>query len=540
MRLGKWIAACATSALILAGCGGKAADPQAAAGSILKVNLGAEVQDLDPQIVTGVPEHRALTALFAGLADLDPATLEPEPGAAESWTVSEDYLVYTFKLRANGKWSNGEPVTASDFEYAWQRMLSPGLAAEYSYLLHHIKGAKDYNDGKVADWTTVGVRTLDPLTLEVTLDHPTPFFLSMLYHQSFFPVHKATIEKFGKMDERGTKWTQAGNHVGNGAFKLTEWRPHEYILTARNEHYWDAANIRLDGVQFFPIDDMLTEERSFRTGEVHMTEQMPLHKIDVYRKENPEALQVRPYLGNYFYRFNTTRKPLDDVRVRLALSMAVDRETLCREVLKAGEPPAFNLTPPGTAGYTSNAKMTYDPERAKQLLAEAGFPNGEGFPKLELLYNTSETHATIAEVLQRMWKETLGIEIGLYNQDWKVYLDSMTNLDYDIVRGSWIGDVVDPLNFLELFLTEGGNNRTGWSSPKYDELIQQAYGTPDKEARYALQQEAEALLLEEAPMLPIYFYSTKYLKAPEVKGFTPNILDYRRWKDMWLETPAAS
>lgn len=517
---------------------GKSSTPEAA-GSILKVNLAAEVQDLDPQIVTGVPEFRALSGLFEGLTDLNPATLEPEPAAAASWTISEDQLTYTFAMRPEGHWSNGDPVTANDFEYSWQRELSPGLGAEYSYLLHHIKGAKDFNEGKLTDWAQVGVKALDPMTLQVTLDHPTPFFLSMLYHQAFYPVHRATIEKFGKMDQRGTKWTQPGNHVGNGPFALTEWRPHEYILMGRNTHYWNAGSIKLDGLQFFPIDDHLTEERSFRTGELHMTEQMPLHKIEVYRKENPEALQVRPYLGNYFYRFNVTKKPLDDVRVRMALSLALDRETISREVLKAGEAPAFNLTPPDTAGYTSEAKLGYDPERAKQLLAEAGYPGGQGFPKLEILYNTSETHATIAEVLQRMWKDTLGIEIGLYNQDWKVYLDSMTNLDYDMARGSWIGDIVDPLNFLELFLTDGGNNRTGWSNAEYDALIEKSYATPDKEARYKILQEAEALLLKEVPMLPIYFYTTKYLMAPEVKGFTPNILDYRRWKDMWLEAPAA-
>jgi oligopeptide transport system substrate-binding protein len=267
---------------------------------------------------------------------------------------------------------------------------------------------------------------------------------------------------------------------------------------------------------------------------------MPQQKIEVYRKDDPGVLQVRPYYGSYFYRFNTTRKPLDDPRVRLALNLAVDRETLARDVLKAGEAPATRLTPPG-AGYECGASSGgYDPERARQLLAEAGFPGGQGFPKLELLYNTSEQHATIGEVLQRMWKENLGIEIGLYNQDWKVYLDSMTKLDFDICRGAWIGDIMDPINFIELFLSGGGNNRTGWSSPGYDALVQQAYATPERDARHALLCEAETLLLQEAPIMPLYFYSTKYLMSQEVQGMVPNVLDYRRWKDMWLDEASNS
>lgn len=537
IRTGLLLVAFLMPVLLTMGCASRETADDA---NILKVNLGAEVQDLDPQIVTGVPEFRALSALFEGLTDLNPATLEPEPAAAASWTVSDDQLTYTFAMRAEARWSNGDPVTAHDFEYSWRRVLSPKLAAEYSYLLHHIRGAKAYNEGQTDDWSTVGVKALDDKTLQVQLDHPTPFFLSLLYHQAYYPVHRATVEQHGKMDERGSRWTHAGNHVGNGAFKLVEWRPQEHILVARNEHYWGAANIRLDGVQFFPIDNAQTEERSFRTGELHMTETMPLQKIEVYRKDDPGVLQVRPYYGSYFYRFNTTRKPLDDPRVRQALNLAVDRETLVRDVLKAGETPATRITPPG-AGYECGASVGgYDPERARQLLAEAGFPGGQGFPKLELLYNTSEQHATIGEVLQRMWKENLGIEIGLYNQDWKVYLDSMTKLDFDICRGAWIGDIVDPINFIELFLTGGGNNRTGWSSPAYDALVQQAYATPERDARHALLCEAETLLLREAPVMPLYFYSTKYLMSQEVQGMVPNVLDYRRWKDMWLDDTSNS
>ncbi|MBI1320339.1 MAG: peptide ABC transporter substrate-binding protein [Candidatus Hydrogenedens sp.] len=524
---------CCAALAALTGCSGGSSFE---GGNILHVNLGAEVQDLDPDLVTGVPEHRALSSLFEGLTDLDPATMQPVPAVAKSWDISEDATRYTFHLRDDAKWSNGDPVTAKDFAYGWQRILTPSLAAEYAYMLYCIKNAKPFNEGKITEFSEVGVKVIDDHTLEVTLESPTPYFLSLHYHQSYFPIHQATVEKFGGMAERGNRWTRTGNHVGNGAFRLVEWRPDEYIRVEKNPYYWDAASVRLDGIEFTPISDVLTEERNFRAGKTQITETIPLQKIEVYREENPEELMVNPYLGVYFYRINVTRPPLNDVRVRLALSKALDRERLAADVLKAGEQPAYNLTPPDTAGYTSSAKMDYNPEEAKRLLAEAGFPDGKGFPKIELLYNTSEQHKTIAEAVQQMWKNTLNVEIGLYNQDWKVYLDSTDTLNYDLARAAWIGDVVDPMNFLEMFTSYGGNNRTGYDSEVYDQLIEQAYATPEQGPRYEIMRRAEAQLLEDAPIIPVYFYTTKYLKAEEVKGFIPNILDYRRWKDLWLDT----
>jgi len=512
----------------MAACGPREREVDAAArAGILLVGNGSEPKTLDPHLATGVPESDILRALFEGLVSQHPDNdLLAEPGVAESWEHNADFTRWTFTLRADARWSNGQPVTAGDFVYSWKRILSPELGSEYAEMLYVLANAEAFHKGQIADFGQVGVKARDARTLDVVLKGSTPHFPAMLKHSSFYPVNPAAVEAHGGMTDRQSRWSTLKNFVGNGPFKLTAWVTNQIIKAERSDTYWDRANVRLNAIHFFPIDNVPSEETSFMGGRLHVTSTLSPDKIS-------------PYLGNYFYRFNVTRKPLDDVRVRMALSLALDRETISREVLKAGEAPAFNLTPPDTAGYTSEAKLSYDPERAKQLLAEAGFPGGQGFPKLEILYNTSETHATIAEVLQRMWKDTLGIEIGLYNQDWKVYLDSMTNLDYDMARGSWIGDIVDPLNFLELFLTDGGNNRTGWSNAEYDALIEKSYATPDKEARYKILQEAEALLLKEVPMLPIYFYTTKYLMAPEVKGFTPNILDYRRWKDMWLEAPAA-
>lgn len=523
---------------LFSACGGSRA--KQVEGSILDVNVGAEVEDLDPQILTGIPEHRVTSALFEGLADLDPKTLKPVPAVAKSWDISDDAKVYTFHLRDDARWSNGDPVTAEDFAYSWQRVLSPGLAAEYAYLLHHIKNARPYNEGDLDDFSQVGVKVLDTLTLEVTLESPTPYFLQLQFHQAYYPVHRATIESFGAMDQRNTKWTRAGNHVGNGPFRLTEWRPSEYIAVEKNPYYWDAASVRLDGIRFYPIDQLQTEERSFRNGELDMTETLPLNKVSYYKEKNPEEFVNGPYWATYYYRFNTTKPPFDDVRVRRAFALAVTRETLTLDLLQAGEQPAGNLVPPNPEGYTFSGAVGTDVEQARALLAEAGYPNGEGFPRAEVLYNTSENHKLIAEALQRMWTKNLGVNVTLSNQDWKVYLDSTSNLNYQIARAGWIGDVLDPVNFLECFLGGNGNNRTGWKNAEYDRLIREAYEATDETARNGLYQQAETVLMDEMPIMPLYFYTLKFLKAPEVKGYTPNLLDYRRWKDMWIEVGGAS
>jgi oligopeptide transport system substrate-binding protein len=528
-------------ALVGAGCsGGGGSGAPGAAANVLRVNLGTEVQDLDPHTVTGVPEHRALAALFEGLADLDPATMAPIPAAATHWEISEDGLRYVFHLREDGKWSNGDPVTAGDFVYSYQRMLSPAMAAEYAYFLHALKNGKAYNEGRITDFAEVGARALDDRTLEITLEHPTPYFLGMQTHQAWFPVHRGTVEAHGGATTRGSRWTRAGNHVGNGPWLLAEWRPGEYIQVLRNPHYWNAGAIRLDGIRFFPIDNQQTEERSFRAGDLHMTDSIPLHRIETYRKDNPEVLQIGPYLGTYFYRVNLTRAPFTDLRVRQALALAVDRETLAETVCKAGEQPAFHFTPPGISGYTPEAGHRYDVARAQALLAEAGYPGGQGLPPVEILYNTSEQHQTIAEAIQAMWKRNLGIDVRLLNQDWKVYLTSQDTLDYGLARAGWIADYVDPINFLECFLTHSGNNRTGFSDAEYDRLIAAAYAETDGAARNALLQQAETILLDAVAVIPLYFYTYKFLLGPEVRGYTPNVLDYRRWEDMWLEPAKAA
>jgi oligopeptide transport system substrate-binding protein len=510
-------------------------DEGALPGMVLRVGIGAEPQDLDPHQVTGQPEHRILSALFEGLADIDLNTMKPVPAAAESWEISPDGRVYTFHIRPAARWSNGDPVTAHDFAYAWRRILSPALGSEYAYLLHCIRGARAFNEGKTGDFSTVGVRAADDRTLEVTLDSPTPYLLAMQIHSAWYPVHRATIEKFGAMDERGTLWTRAGNLVGNGAFTLSEWQPNDVLRVRRNPHYWNNAKVRLDGIEFYPIDNQQTEERSFRAGILDLTSTVPMHKIPIYQKERPNLIKICPDLGTYFYRINVTRPPFNDSRVRRALVMALNRDEIAHNVLKAGERPAASLVPPDTAGYAPDVSVKYDPGAARALLAEAGFPGAQGMGPVEILYNSSDAHRTIAEAVQRMWHDNLGVDARLLNQDWKVFLTATNTLDYAVSRGGWIADVADPVNFLECFQTGVGNNRTGWSSPEYDALIRASYTETVPAKRLELLHRAEAVLLDASPIIPIYFYTWKFLQSPAVKGLVLNPLDHLSWTDIWLE-----
>jgi oligopeptide transport system substrate-binding protein len=503
---------------------------------ILHIGNGTEPQDLDPDVVTGVQEFHIIMSLLEGLVAEDPVDEHPIPGAAEKWDISPDRKVYTFHLRANGKWSNGDPVTARDFWESYKRILTPSLGSEYSYMHYVVKNAEAYNEGKITDFSQVGYKVIDDHTLQITLNNPTPYFLSMLTVQSWYPVHMPTVAKYGDPYQRGNKWTRPGRYVGNGPFVLTKWHVNDVIEVRKSPTYWDRDRVRLNAIRFYPIESDDTEERSFRAGQLHVTLTVPLSKIDYYKANHPDLINIGLYLGNYFYRVNVTKPPLNDKRVRQALAMAIDRESIVK-MLKGGEQPAFNLTPPGTAGYTCRAHLKEDITEAKRLLAEAGYPDGKGMPPIELLYNTLESHRTIAEAIQQMWKTKLGIDVRLANQEWKVYLDSQRSLNYQVCRGSWIGDYVDPNTFLDMWLTGGGNNQTGWSNPEYDRLIAQAAATVDPQERLEVFQKAEAILMDEMPEIPIYFYTRVCLQRPEVKGWYPTLLDNHNYKFVYLESP---
>ena len=530
------LSALLTAFVVTAGCsrkeGTSGANSTSAAGSAAKIlhfGNGAEPQDLDPQVVTGGPEHRLQLAFFEGLVAEDPQ-LNVTPGVAEKWDVSPDGLVYTFHLRADAKWSNGEPVTADDFVQSYQRMITPALATEYGYMLWHVAGAEDYNKGKLTDFAQTGFKAVDTRTLQLTLRQPTPFLLHAMNHQAWSPVPVATVKKFGGLDRKSTPWTRPENFVGNGAYRLKEWLPNRKIVATRSPTYWDRANVKLDEIHFYPVELADTEERMFRTGQLHITNEVPLTKIAVYRRDLPDSLRIDPLTGVYFYRFNVKQKPFDDVRVRRALAMAIDRETLVKNVTLAGEKPAYHIVPPDIPGFKSQHVFTADIAEAKRLLAAAGYPEGRGFPKVDLLYNTLEKHRVIAEAIQQMWRKNLGIDITLYNQEWKVYMDAMHQTNYQMCRSGWIADYVDPHVFLDLWETGGGNNNTNWGNPDYDRLLRTALDAKTTEARFGIYQQMEKIFLDEMPVMPIFFYTHARLISPKVKGYYTTLVDNYPWK----------
>ncbi len=497
---------------------------------------GTEPQSLDPHIATGVPEHHIISSLMEGLVHKDGETLEPRPGVAKSWDISADGRVYTFYLRQDARWSNGDLHNAHDYVWSWWRALQPALGNLYAYMYFPIANAKAYYDGEISDFSQVGVKALGDYVLQVTLTEPIPYFLQLLDHYSTYPVHRATIEKFGAADQRGTRWTFEGNIVGNGAFKLKEWKINRRITVERNPHYWNAENVRLNQVVFYPTENVTTEERMFRAGQLHYSG-IPSDKIQAYSQSDDPSLRIQPYLGVYFYRLNVDKPQLSDKRVRRALGMTINRDQLVSQITKGGQIPAYAITPPGTMGYYPESDLAFDPEAAKKLLAEAGYPNGEGFPTTEILYNTSEGHRKIAVALQQMWKKHLNIDVVLLNQEWKVYLDTVSNHHYEIARAGWIGDYVDPNNFLDMFLCNGGNNRTHWCNPEYDQIIlQQVPKAKTHQQRLELFQQAETILLDEMPVIPIYIYTSNNLVHPTVKNFGRNILNQANYREMYLES----
>jgi oligopeptide transport system substrate-binding protein len=526
-------------ALLLVACGGGEQGTRIQEGNrlgVLHYGNGAEPAALDPHITTGVSESHIFQALFEGLVIKNPDTLAMDPAVAESWELSEGGRVYTFHLRNNARWSNGDVLTAEDFRWSWQRAMTPELASQYSYMFFPIVNAQAFATGAITDFNQVGVEVLDEHTLQVRLTEPTPYFLQLLDHHSAFPVHRATIEAFGSPFDRLSQWARPGTLVGNGAFVLTEWQLNSHIRVEKSSTYWDADTVKLNAMVFYPIDNQTTEERMFRDGQLHLTYDVPIDKVQVYRTEEPELLQLEPYLGTYFYLINTTRPPLNDARVRRALALSIDRTLLAETVMESIYQPGYSVVPPDTMGYQPPKLFDFDPAEAKRLLAEAGYPEGAGFPGFTILYNTLEQHQKIAVAIQQMWRSTLGINVELQNQEWQVYLDSEHGMNYDVIRRGWIGDYVDANNFLDLFITEGGNNSTGFSNQRYDDIIlREAPAAQSQDVRYALFHEAESLLMNEMPLIPLFVYQSKHLKRPNVKGVPANIMDFYSWKHVYLE-----
>lgn len=494
----------------------------------------SEPESLDPHLVRGAVEWTLVGSLFEGLVTADQETLEPRPGAAERWEVSADGLTYTFHLRAGLKWSDGRPLTAADFVYSARRMLAPKLGSSHpENNLFFVRNARAYQAGQITDFAEVGIRAESALTLQITLARPAPFFLSALY--LFFPVPQAVIERFAPMDQRQNDWIRPGNLVGNGPFRLKRWRANQDVVLERNPHYWDAAAVRLQEVHFQPIESPAVEETAFRNGLLHMTSFVPGQKVEVYAREQPDLLKMVDDRGVYFYSLNVARPPLNDRRVRQALSYAIDRERLTGRVVRGGTRPAAHFTPDGMGGYTAPDLLRFDPAEARRLLAEAGYPEGRGFPAVELLIDARELHRVVAETVQQMWREHLGITITLRNEETQVLNASKRNLDFQMVRGSWNATTYqDPIYFLGAWQTTGLYNEAKWSNPDYDRLIESTW-TSDLASRAERFRQAETVFLEELPAIPLFFTRQVILVSPMVKGWVPRPFADRRLKHIYLE-----
>ena len=496
----------------------------------LLVGNSAEPANLDPHLAEAYTDQILLVALHEGLTVLDERTSRPLPGVAESWETSADGLTWTFRLRAGARWSNGDTVTAHDFVFSFRRLLSPALGASLSYMFWPVRGAEDFNAGKLADFAAVGVSAPDDRTLRLELTRPVPHLAALAAHSSWLPVHRPTLEKFDSVAKRGGAWTRPGNHVGNGPFTLMEWRPNARLVVARNPQHRENAANRLERVVFLPVEKAEVEELNFRAGQMHLTFAVPASKVETYRRESPQTLRVDPLLNVTYMNFNVTRPPLDNPKVRRALALAIDREAISRAVFQGTRAAASSFTPPDCGGYNARARITTDVDAARALLAEAGFPAGRGLPVFPVQVQNDSTYPRIMEAIQAMWLKELGVRSTIEPFEQKTWVQNQQSKQHVIGLMGWTGDYPDPLTFLGLFRGDGGNNWTGWASAAYDQLITETERTADAAQRLELFQRAEALLLQEVPVTPLVFGSRTYLIHPSVRGWEPSPLGLHRFQ----------
>lgn len=499
----------------------------------LVVLNGAEPETIDPALITGQPEGRIANALFEGLTSFDAAG-KPVPGVAERWEIASGGLVYTFHLRPDARWSDGTPVTAGDFVRSWRRVLAPETGSGYASQLYHIRNGRAFNEGKLTDFSQVGVCAPNAATLVVTLENPTPYFLDLCAFTTLQPVPGEPVARYGD------QWTKPGRIVSNGAYRLAQWRINDRIRLEKNPHYWNRAHVAMGSVDILPIDNANTAFNFYASGQADLILDKgltPTQLLDELKKR-PD-FHAAPFLGNYFLRFNCTRPPFHDARVRRAFALVIDKRLLVDKITRAGEEPAYSFTPPGAGGFTPPPGLSRDPAEARRLLAEAGYPEGKGFPRVSYLYSKGEMNEGLAIEIQAMLRRELGISIDLQRQEWKVYLHSMSTLDYDLCRASWVGDYNDPNTFLGCFATGNGNNRTGWSSPAYDTLLARAAREADPARRLEIFAEAERLLISrEAPICPLYYYvGTAFYDGTRLGGIQANLLDEHPFKAMFWKKP---
>lgn len=498
--------------------------PLSSAASVLQRGNGAEPETLDFHKSSGVPEANIERDLFEGLVT-DDADGKPQPGVAEKWEISSDGKTYTFHLRAEAKWSDGAALTADDFVYAWRRALAPETASDYAFMLWPIVGAEAFSKGTNQDPASIGAKAIDVHTLEVKLNAPTPYFITLLTHHMTYPVPQKVVEKAGK------DWTKPENIVSNGAYTLKTWQPQAQITLTKNPNYRRAKDINIDSVVYIPTEDKGSELKRFRAGELDITDDIPNDQTAWVKENLAAALHNSPYIGTYYYALNLQDAAFkDNVKLRRALSLAIDRAILTEKLTQSGEQPAFGWVP-AVNDYTQQTmpEKSLDKatrlELAKKLYAESGYSADKPLT-LELLYNTSDNHKKLAIAVAAMWKQTLGVQTHLRNEEWKVYLNSRKQKQFQVVRSGWIGDYNDAYSFLSLFKSDVGEmNTAAYHNAEYDKLIHNAENEADANKRRDDLQQAEQILLNDMPIIPVYHYTTQHLVNPKITGWVDNVMD---------------
>lgn len=538
--------AIASAVLFLVACGGKDEEKKAQASveskkNSISYNLGTDPRTIDPQLNTAVDGSIVSSNIFEGLfMEGDDGKLVP--AAAESVEVSPDGKVYTFKLKENGKWSDGKPVKVQDFVYSWKRGLTPDTGMEYAYMLFYLKNGEKFYNGEVTE-EEIGVKAIDDKTLEVSLENATPYFLSLTSLPSYFPLREDVVKD-------NPAWAiDAKTYIGNGPFKIKSWNPKENILLVPNENYWGKNDVKLDELRFDIIVDDKTYLNAFKAGEVDIIDAPPASEIPSLLASGEG--KIYPYLGTYFYVVNVSGnnsnpevvKFLGNPKVRKALALGLNKKLIVEEVTKGGQLPARSFVSEGivaTDGKNFTENSAYlpgegDVELAKKLMAEAGYTTPESIPKLTFTFNTGDGHAMVAQAVQDMWKKNLGVDVDLKNEEWAVFQTTRNNKNYDIARHGWIADYNDPMNFLDLWVTGGGNNVSGYSNPEYDNLIKEAQKENDPEKRTALLHKAENILMDDMPIIPLYYYTSVVVANPKVKGWVKSPLGGYHFKKAYVE-----
>jgi oligopeptide transport system substrate-binding protein len=536
-----WVVGLAAVAAALAGCEasgsegvhiGGATGRELAKRQVLHLGNGTEIQTLDPHRNQDVSGANVLRDLYEGLVSETPNG-DPEPGVAESWTISEDGKTYVFALRHNARWSNGDPVTARDFVYGFRRAVDPKTLSVYTFILSPIENADEISAGNLPP-DRIGVRALDDYTLEIRLANATPYFLGLLAHSTTYPVHRATVEKYGN------KFARPGHLVGNGAFRLEEWVVQSHIKVVRNPYYWDDAHTTLQEIYFYPTENVPAELQRYRANDLDYTYDIPTAELRWVKEKIPDEIFVAPYLGSYYFGFNTTKPPFkDNPKLRRALSLAVDRQVIVEEILGAGQIAAYGWVPP-VRHYKSQQMVEASwtqAEReaeAKRLYAEAGY-SAENPLHTEIMFNTNEDHRRISVAIAAMWKRVLGAEATITNQEWKVFLDTrVQKVQTQVFRDGWIGDYNDAFTFAELLRSSAGQNDPGYDNPEYDRLLDAAQTERDLDARAELLEQAERVMLADMPIIPLYYYVSKHMIKPWVGGRQGNIMDHDYHKRFYV------